>query len=75
MDKFDLELKITETLNFIDRLNDISYGVLELDLSKDDTVNAIDGIAVLLKLHTEKLFDIFKEVFELDGGKNDKKII
>lgn len=66
MDKFDLETKITETHNFVDRLNDISYGVLELGMTNDEVANAIDGLAVLLKIHTDRLFDIFIQVHKLD---------
>ena len=66
MDRFDLEQKITETYNFVDRLNDISYGVLELGMTNDEIANAIDGLAVLLKIHTEKLFDTFTQVHKLD---------
>lgn len=66
MDRFSLEQKITETYNFIDRLNDISYGVLELGMTNDEIANAIDGLAVLLKIHTQKLFDTFTQVHKLD---------
>lgn len=66
MDRFDLEQKITETHNFVDRLNDISYGILECNLTNDEIVNALDGLAVMLKLHAEKLFDIYKEIHFLD---------
>lgn len=67
MDRFDLEIKITDTYNFIDRLNDISYGVLELGMTNDEIANAIDGLAVLLKIHTQKLFDTFAQVHKLDN--------
>ena len=66
MDRFDLEQRITETYNFVDRLNDISYGVLELNMTNDEVANAVDGLAVLLKIHTEKLFDTFTQVHKLD---------
>lgn len=66
MDRFNLEAKITDTYNFIDHLNDISYGVLELDMTRDEIANAIDGLAVLLKIHTQKLFDTFSQVYKLD---------
>jgi hypothetical protein len=36
-------------------------------MSKDETVNAIDGLAVILKLKIEKLFDTFVKVHKLDG--------
>jgi hypothetical protein len=66
MDRFDLETHITNLYSIIDDLNDISYGVLENDLSKDETVNAVDGLAVITKLKIDKLFDVFTQVFELD---------
>jgi hypothetical protein len=52
--------------SIVDSLNDISYGILEGDFTKDETVNAIDGLAVLTKVKIEKLFDVFMQVFELD---------
>ena len=66
MDRFDLESKISETYNFVDRLNDISYGVLEMEMTSDEVANALDGLAVLLKVHTNRLFDTFVEVHKLD---------
>ena len=66
MDRFDLENRITELYSIVDSLNDISCGVLEHDLSRDDTCNAIDGLAVVTKLKIEKLFDTFTQVFFLD---------
>lgn len=66
MDRFNLEDKITETYNFVDRLNDISYGILELGMTNDEAANAIDGLAILLKIHTEKLFDTFVKLHKLD---------
>lgn len=66
MDRFDLEEEINDTHNFVDRLNDISYGVLELGMTNDEIANAIDGLAVLLKIHTQKLFDTFARVHKLD---------
>ena len=66
MDRFDLENKINQTYHFVDTLNDISYGVLEIGMTNDEIVNAIDGLAVMLKLHTDKLFDTFTQVHKLD---------
>ena len=67
MDRFDLEDKINHTYNFVDTLNDISYGVMEGNMTNDEIVNALDGLAVMLKLHTQKLFDIFVRVHKLDS--------
>jgi len=66
MDRFDLENYITNLHSIVDSLNDISYGILEGGFSRDETVNAIDGLAVLSKVKIEKLFDTFIQVFELD---------
>lgn len=66
MDRFDLENRITDLHSIVDALNDISFGILEADLDKDETVNAIDGLAVITKVKIEKLFDTFVQVFELD---------
>lgn len=64
--RFDLENKITENYNFADRLKDICAGIIEYDLSLEDTVNALEGLAVMLKLHTEMTFETFKAAFQLD---------
>ena len=69
-DRFDLEDRISQTRNFVDTLNDISYGIMEGHMTNDEIVNALDGLAVMLKLHTQKLFDTFVQVHQLDGHKN-----
>lgn len=74
MDRFDLENKINQTYHFVDTLNDISYGVLEIGMTNDEIVNAIDGLAVMLKLHTDKLFDTFTQVHKLDGYKDEPTV-
>lgn len=66
MDRFDLEEHISNLHSIVDSLNDISYGILEGDFTKDDATNAIDGLAVLTKVKIEKLFDVFIQVFELN---------
>jgi hypothetical protein len=72
MDRFDLEEKINQTYHFVDALNDISYGVMEVGMTNDEIVNALDGLAVMLKLHTQKLFDTFVQVYQLDN--HNKKL-
>lgn len=67
MDRFDLENHISNLHSIVDSLNDISFGILEADLDKDETVNAIDGLAVMTKLKIEKLFDVFTQVMKLDN--------
>jgi hypothetical protein len=70
MDRFDLETKISKTSIFADHLRDLSVSILEHDLTTDEIVNAIEGLAVLIESHERVLFDTFVRVFELDGFKN-----
>lgn len=69
MNRFDLEDKITELYTFVDRLNDLSKGVLEHQLSNDDISNIATGLGIMLKLHTEILFETFQKVHRLDQYK------
>lgn len=55
-----------ELHSVVDALNDISYGVIEGNLTQDEIANAIDGLAVIVKTKAEKLFDTFTQVFHLD---------
>ena len=66
-DRFDLENEISELHNFVQRLDDLGYGIAELELSQDDIFNALSGLSVLLKIHKEKMFDTFTQAFRLDG--------
>lgn len=65
-DRFDLENEIAELHSFVSRLDDIGYGVAELELSQDDIFNAVSGLSILLKIHAEKLFDTFIQTLKLD---------
>lgn len=73
-DRFDLESKITDTYHFVDHLNDLSYGVLENNLSQDEIADALHGLAVVLKCHTDKLFNVFTQALKLDSY-NDQTIV
>lgn len=73
MTQYDLEQRINDTHNFVDHLNDISYGILEVGMTNDEVVNAVDGLAVMLKIHTEKMFDLYKRAFHLDEYKDNLK--
>ena len=68
-DRFDLESKITDTYNFVTHINDLSDSVLNSNLSEDEIVNALNGVAILLKCHTDKLFEVFSQALKLDGYK------
>jgi hypothetical protein len=66
-DRFDLEGKITDTYNFITHINDLSDSVSNGSLSEDEIVNGLNGLSILLKCHTDKLFEVFSQALKLDG--------
>ena len=68
-DRFDLESKITDTYNFVTHINDLSDSVSNGSLSEDEIVNALNGLSILLKCHTDKLFEVFSQALKLDGYK------
>ena len=56
---------------FADQLGNVSEGLMEARLTTDETVNAIEGINVLLKLQAEKLLDTLSQCFKLDGYRDE----
>lgn len=68
-DRFDLENEIATLHTFADNLGTLSEGILEHNLTKDETVNVIEGLRVMLNLHANKLFDTMTQCFELDKYK------
>lgn len=69
-DRFDLENEISQLHNFADNLGTICEGILEHNLDDDETVNALEGLRVLLNLHANKLHDTMSQCFNLDHYKN-----
>lgn len=65
-DRFDLETEISELYNFVEHLNTLGSGLLQNNISEDEVVNAIIGVAVLLKLQADKLNDTMSQCFKLD---------
>jgi hypothetical protein len=70
-DRFDLENEINELTVYSDQLNMVSASILDSTdiLDKDHIVNALQGISILLNLHSDKMFDTMKQVFRLDNYK------
>lgn len=66
-DRFDLENDITSIHTFVEHLRLISFGILENEMTNDEVVNAVEGVAQLLELHAHKTFDTFTQAFQLDG--------
>ena len=65
-DRFELESKITDTYNFVTHINDLSDSVSNGSLSEDEIVTALNGLSILLKCHTDKLFEVFSQALKLD---------
>jgi hypothetical protein len=66
MDRFDLEDRIYKLNSIVDDINDLSFGILEGGMSKDEIANALDGLAVMTDIKLKKLFDVFIQVHKLD---------
>jgi hypothetical protein len=71
-DRFNLEDEINQLYTFTDQLGNISEGVLEHNLSIDETVNTIEGLRVMLELQAAKLNDTMCQCFQLDNYKPSK---
>lgn len=69
-DRFHLEDEITTLYSFTQQLETLSEGILEYNMSKDDIVNAIEGLKVILELHTKKMMDTMCQCFRLDKYNN-----
>lgn len=68
-DRFNLEEEISQLYNFAEQLGSLSEGILEHNLTNDETVNALEGLKVLLSIHANKLMDTMSECFKLDNNK------
>lgn len=69
MDRFDLENKINQTALFADQLRSVTNAVLENRMSHDRLANVLEGLAVLIELHTDDTFEAFTQALKLDNHK------
>jgi hypothetical protein len=69
-DRFNLEEEISQLYNFAEQLGSLSEGILEHNLTNDETVNALEGLKVLLSVHANKLSDTMSQCFKLDQYSN-----
>jgi hypothetical protein len=65
-DRFELENDIISTHNFSSHIRDLSNAMLEETIDTDEVSNALEGIAVLIDLHAQKMYDTMCEVFCLN---------
>lgn len=69
MDRFDLENKINQTALFADQLRSVANSVLEDKMNNDRLANVLEGLAVLIELHTDDTFEAFAKALKLDNYK------
>ena len=69
-DRFKLEEQILNTSNFSDQIRLISKNISDYQLDNDQIVNVLEGLAILVELHTNDLFTTFKQAFNLDEYKS-----
>lgn len=71
--RFDFEQQIMSCWNVVTDLKDISTGVIEGDLTKDQIANMLMGAQQLYDLRFAKLFEQFEQmVQEQQKNSNDK---
>ena len=72
-DRFDLEQEVLRTTNYADDLRTISANILndyiEGVTDVDKYANAIEGVAILIEMHSNKMFDTMSQCFKLDNYK------
>ena len=72
-DRFDLEQEILRTTNYADDLRTISANMLNDSIEGitdvDKYTNAIEGIAILIEMQSNKMFDTMSQCFKLDNYK------
>ena len=72
-DRFDLEQEILRTTNYADdlrtvienMLNDSIEGITDVD----KYANAIEGVAILIEMQSNKMLDTMSQCFKLDNYK------
>lgn len=67
--RFDLECEISNQMDIVDNLNTIIEDVLEgegVALDPDQLVNTLNGVINLHTMKYHKLWDTFKNLFQLD---------
>jgi len=66
--RFDLESEINEVFYFSTHLKDLAANYSDNKLSEDELLNALIGLAVLIEVKTDKLYEVMCSVFGLNKG-------
>lgn len=73
-DRFNLEDEISTLYSFSDQLATISEAVMEERLTTDETINAIEGLRVMINLQAQKLHDTMCQCFNLDNYRHNDEV-
>lgn len=65
-DRFDLEQEITRTSEYASQIRDLVEFMVENGFNEDKTLNALIGIAEMIDIHTDKMYNIMCEALELN---------
>jgi hypothetical protein len=68
-DRFNLEDEIGSLYSLSEQLGTLSEAIMEETLTTDETVNALEGLRVMLNLQASKLHDTMCQCFRLDNYK------
>jgi len=71
-DRFDLEQEILRTTNYADDLRTVVENMLdsiEGITDVDKYANAIEGVAILIEMQSNKMLDTMSQCFKLDNYK------
>lgn len=73
-DRFDLEQEILQIKSYADNIRMTAERMIDDDhngnIDIDFYWNALNGIAVLLDMHSDVMFDTMKQCFKLDSYNN-----
>ena len=68
-DRFDFEQELLQCWRVTDDIKEVSEGILEGNLSPDETTNILIGIRHMYELKFNKLWDLFEGVYMADVRK------
>lgn len=67
VDRFDLEQAIMEQTGIADDLDTLCSYILDNGIDVDKIVNILTGIADMHRIKNDALFDVYCQVFDLEG--------
>ena len=67
VDRFDLEQAIMEQTGIADDLDTLCSHILDNGIDVDKIVNILTGIAAMHRIKNDALFDVYCQVFDLEG--------